>query len=116
MALFVGVLLSCGKSTDQGQRQSQNPPLGPTYDSLNVNIFQGKCYSCHTGAKPAANDDLSNYNTLIKSKDIVLGDPDDSKFCKVVRAGKMPKDHPNTLSSAEVNAICTWIKDKCPKS
>src|SRR5581483_12022391 len=42
-------------------------PLGPTFASLNQNIFKPKCVSCHSGAAPSGGIDLSSYASIIGS-------------------------------------------------
>jgi len=89
--------------------------VAPTYNSIAASIFQPECNKCHSGAKPAAKLDLTNYQALVSSAFIKSGDPENSILYQQVESGKMPL-HGTPLSSDQVEAIYTWIQNSLPQS
>lgn len=111
---------------DQIQNNDQNKvesiPLGPTYRSIQANILDQKCTSCHSPGNPIARIPLNTYEDLINSPlDIVLpGNSAESGIFLVISTDDedmiMPppyfKGKPTgllPLSVDEISAIKEWI-------
>lgn len=71
--------------------------VAANYKSINENIVQPKCTSCHS--------DLGTYSGLMGM--VTPGNPEASAFYTSVRDGAMPEG--GSLSASEVEAIRAWI-------
>ena len=92
-------------------------PLGPTFASLDQNIFQNGCINCHAPGKPAARVPLGKEALLNSPLELVIpGDPDDSGLVIDVERTdpkRMPpaKDGYSPLTDPEKLAIRQWIQN-----
>jgi len=78
--------------------------------------FTANCVKCHSGGRPKAGLDLSNYDTLMKGGKegpvIKAGDPAGSQLVMALHgqgAKQMPP--PGPLPATDIAAIEAWIKD-----
>ena len=78
-------------------------PLTATFSSINANILQKSCISCHSGG---GNDfNASSYVDVMRS--VVAGNAAKSDLYDVISSGQMPPKNP--LSTQEIQIIQTWI-------
>jgi mono/diheme cytochrome c family protein len=84
-------------------------------------IFDQRCVSCHSGARPPEKLRLDNYkNIMTGSKDgpvVVPGKPSESKLLKAVRGEikpRMPKNGPPWLTDSQMALIEQWISAGSP--
>ena len=104
--------------------------LIPTLDSIQENVFTPTCATagCHTGAMPAAGQDLSDadasFNALVMMPSVqsalfrvLPGDPDMSYLIEKLEQDmptgglRMPRNGPPYLDQADVDVIRQWITD-----
>jgi len=83
--------------------------VGPTFSSINSNIIQTKCISCH-GSPPSSGYNFSSYSALLSAGVVSPGNAAGSQFYIQVNAGLMPQGGP-PLSSTEIQAIQDWINN-----
>lgn len=81
------------------------------YQTLNSEVFQPKCLSCHNSNSATNNGiDFSTYETLMDSRGIIIPfQPERSPLFLSVQSGKMPKDS-SPLSIDEIKGIGRWIE------
>lgn len=104
------------------QQQVESIPLEPTYKSVQKNILDQKCVSCHTPGSPVGRIPLNKYEDLLNSPlDIVLpGNSEESGIILVASSQDedvvMPppffKNQPTgylPLSPEEILTIQEWI-------
>ncbi len=72
-------------------------------------LVQKNCAGCHGASSPKAGISLNTYQSMIDSNTIVAGDPDNSKFIKVMRSGQMPPRR--KLASETIDKLAKWVKD-----
>lgn len=92
-------------------------PLGPTYLSINQNIFQPKCVICHSPGNPGQRVPLGKEDLLNSPLDLVLpGNADESGLVIAVERlddKRMPpaKEGYAALKEDEKRAIRDWIQN-----
>ena len=95
-----------------GSSSVESGALAPTFASIQKNILQPKCNTCHAGARPAHGLDFSSYGGLVHSAShpdlVVPGQPERSGLIEALRHGNMPMNA-DPLSEDEISAISTWI-------
>ena len=90
--------------------------LTATYTSIRANIFASKCLSCHSAGSSESRYPLDVYaNMMATSSMIVPGNPSSSTVYNQVSTGSMPPRGGNSLTSAEVTIIKTWIQNGAPE-
>lgn len=77
--------------------------ISATFSSINENILQAKCVSCHGGSGGVT---LESYAGVLQ--ELTPLDPDASTLYTIVASGQMPKGAAD-LSDAEKQAIRDWI-------
>ena len=92
-------------------------PLGPTYESIDKNIFQPRCIICHSPGNPGkrvllTKDELLNSPLLL----VIPGNPDESGLVVAVERAdekRMPpaKEGKLQLNDVEKRAIRDWIQN-----
>ncbi|MCB0405884.1 MAG: IPT/TIG domain-containing protein, partial [Bdellovibrionales bacterium] len=92
------------------------PVLGPSYQSLYVNILRVRCLGCHNNENPSHGLSLESYESLMGHRRAVIPfNLKKSRLYKKTREGEMPQNGP-PLSQAEVNAIGAWILAGAPNN
>ena len=92
-------------------------PLGPTYESINQNIFQPKCVICHSPGNPGKRILLGKDDLLNSPLELVIpGNADESGLVVAVERSdekRMPpaKDGKAPLGDLEKQAIRDWIQN-----
>jgi uncharacterized membrane protein len=116
------VLTACGGSKLNPAlppTSSPAPPTGPvaaTYASIDKNIIQPKCLSCHSSGGVADRVPLGTLSDLLTSplEIVIPGSPDESGLIIMVSrtdAKRMPPPAAGpSLSISEVNAVRAWIE------
>lgn len=82
----------------------------PTFSSINDNIIKASCVSCHSGAEPKGNIDLTSYEKIISSGVVVKFKPFESKLYLVVDSGEMPPEGAS-VPPPYVEDLFKWIKE-----
>ena len=107
------LLCSCGSRTYTAPMTAVDPPLPggqaklvASFTSLQQNIFQPKCVTCHSG--PNANKGVFLDSLANVQKVVVGGNAGASLLFQQVTSGRMPWGGP-PLSSVEISAIENWI-------
>ena len=72
-----------------------------------TNVFQPKCYACHSGANPIGGLTFDSYTKV--SQFVFPGDANNSLIYVDIESGKMPKGDP-ALSPLLVYAVGSWIE------
>ncbi len=98
-------------------------PLEPTLESIQANIFDLRCTSCHTvgGSAPFSLDSGLSYDTMVGVPSTNLcfgvdrvepGEPDDSCLVRVIEGFVLPQMPlgGDPLSEEEIQAIRDWIQ------
>lgn len=101
---------NCGKPSDLQYSSTfdLSSQLGAQESSLL--ILQKNCSECHSDSVVSGNvGDITDLEYLIYSRLIIPGEPEISPIITQVTQGQMPVGKP-ALSSAEVEALKTWIK------
>jgi nitrate reductase cytochrome c-type subunit len=93
----------------QGAADTQTPPTVPAptvvgFTQVTVVFQNNKCLTCHSGSKPAAKIDLTQY---------AVAKANAADIQKDVQSGKMPKKA-NPLNSADLAVIDAWIQGGTP--
>jgi mono/diheme cytochrome c family protein len=105
---------ACGNSPMQ---YSDSPETGAslkTFESLQSDIFEPRCVSCHSGANPDGNVDMSDYQKITADRRLVdPGHPETSLVYTEVHSGDMPEGGPK-LSNSQIKAINDWILAGAP--
>lgn len=98
----------------EGEGKSEGERLVATYASIREKILVPKCIDCHSGPNSPHGLDLSSYSKVLDQSHfpplVVPGKPEQSSLYSSVSSGKMPKNSAS-LSSEELDAISTWIKN-----
>lgn len=110
--------MGCPKESSSGGGPT-NPPdeLEATYDSINKNIFQPKCVSCHQPGEDGQRISLDKEALLNSPLELIIpGNPDESGLVIAVERTdekRMPlaKEGYGPLSDKEKAAIRKWIED-----
>jgi hypothetical protein len=117
---WVAAISACSETTFKGaaagspNQPGTGGPLSPTFSSIQANIFQPRCISCHGTGRTESNINLETYDSLQASSIshghplVIAGDPSGSHLLGAVESGAMPQDGPR-LSDAEIGAIREWI-------
>src|SRR6185437_12649373 len=87
-------------------------PLGANqsrFEEIKAAVFGPKCMECHHDTVETKLD-LTGYDSLMASGDIVSGNPAQSRLYQLVEAGKMPKGGAK-LPDSELKLISDWILD-----
>lgn len=82
--------------------------LGPTYASLQANIFAPRCLACHSTSTARGGVVLDNYTKVMKY--VRAGQPTSSKLYTIMASGEMPQSPYAKLNSTELKAVSDWIK------
>jgi uncharacterized membrane protein len=116
------VLTACGGSILNPARPPTSSPALPTvpveatYASIDQNIIQPKCLSCHSSGGVAGRVPLGTLSDLLTSplEIVIPGSPDESGLIIMVARTDAKRMPPPTvgpsLSLAEVNAVRAWIE------
>ena len=110
---WMDLLLAAAGDSGDGELPIDLPeviPLNGTFKSVNANIIQPKCASCHNPMGENREIDYSNYETTLATGEINPGNPGDSKMLEACVDGDMPQGAP-PLSREELAAIEEWIAD-----
>jgi mono/diheme cytochrome c family protein len=119
LVLVTGVFAgSCAIAQQAGSVKQQDSAAA--YTEI-AKIFDQRCVSCHSGARPPEGLRLDNYkNVMSGGKDgpvIVPGKPAESKLLKSVRGElklRMPKNGPPWLTDSQMILIEQWISAGSP--
>ena len=79
------------------------------FSDVNKKIFTPICAECHSGASPAADMDLTNYDSVMKKGVAIPFKPEESLIVKKTEAGEMPMGG-DPLKPEELALIKEWIK------
>ena len=84
-------------------------PLGPTFASIQRNILNPKCITCHSGQ--AGRPDYSNWTKTLNTGSIKPNDPVGSLIMNSIGSTPTNRMPPSgtQLSMAEQKAISDWI-------
>ena len=128
------VLVGCGAGNGEGLddtgrplgESGDTPPLGPTFSSIQANVFDPECIVCHAGANAPLGlrlDEVSSYGMLVGVPSVqepgVLrvdpGDPDLSYLIHKLEGaasigGQMPLNAP-ALPQSTIAFVRQWITD-----
>ncbi len=129
------VLVGCGAGNGEGlddtgrplgEGGGDTPPLGPTFSSIQANVFDPECIVCHAGANAPLGlrlDEVSSYGMLVGVPSVqepgVLrvdpGDPDLSYLIHKLEGaasigGQMPLNAP-ALPQSTIAFVRQWITD-----
>ena len=122
-----------GEGLDENGRplDSGPQPLGPTFASIQENVFTPICTRCHAGAAAPAGlrlDEASSYAMLVNTPSLEVpalrrvrpGDPDLSYLVQKIEGraavgGRMPLNSP-PLPQATIDVIRQWIADGAQRS
>lgn len=82
----------------------------PTFRYLSTHVFK-QCLDCHSPPEPQNDLDFSSYSSLMKSKKIVAGAPEDSDlYQRLIKVDDpMPPESYPALPSSVVDLIHNWI-------
>lgn len=72
-------------------------------------ILDGSCGACHGSNNPKAGLDFSTYESIMSSKTVKPGDPDNSRMIRAIVRGKMPPRNP--MPDAPTEKLVQWVKD-----
>lgn len=88
-------------------------PLGPSFASLNANIFVPKCMGCHNATTSRGGVRMDSYSQ-VKS---LIDDsrPTRTTLYDVTSSGQMPQSAPR-LSTAEMQFLLQWISAGAPNN
>lgn len=133
LALLAGAAWFISSCAGDGSGLGTGVPLAPTYDSIQINIFNVYCIECHRpgGSAPFSllpGDAYNNTVNVLSAQDetanpgngrdrIEPGDPDTSYlYLKVIGDAsidgqRMPLNGPPYLSQTEIDVIAEWITD-----
>lgn len=112
--LVLLVAAGCGSSPQNGQTPvvQAGDPANAKFSWIQANVYPA-CAKCHSGTKPAAKIDLSNYTGWIAAELITPGNPDQSAIYTQVNLGPDKKGMPlngNKLPAEQIQAVYDWIK------
>ncbi len=95
----------CAKQVDKDTGSTS-----ATFSSINSNIIQAKCITCHATANSGnGNVDLSSYARVIATAGVFsASSPTSSKFFTQINAGLMPLGG-SKLSDAQIQAVSDWV-------
>jgi hypothetical protein len=109
LSLLFAVLLLAGCGS---QPAAPVPPKAETPAAVDVSyakdiqpMFNQSCMPCHASGGGAAKYDLTKYETACQM--VLAGNPDSSKVCQMLKAGKMPPAGP--LPQAKVELVSKWV-------
>ena len=116
--IFAGSFTFAQQTGGSGSvKQTDNAPV---YEEI-AKIFDLRCVSCHSGARPPEGLRLDNYKNVMtggKGGTVVIpGRPSESKLFKAVRGElkpRMPKNGPPWLTDIQVDLIERWISVGSP--
>lgn len=77
------------------QLVSTDPVLG---------VFRNSCFNCHSGTRPSAGINLSDYNTARSRASLILSQ---------IRGGSMPPG--SRLQQAQIDAVTRWVNGGTPQ-
>lgn len=109
--------MGCPKESPNGGSGNTPPPedLKATYDSINKNIFQNKCVSCHKPGEDGERVSLAKKDLLNSPLELVIPEnPDESGLVIAIERTddkRMPlaKEGYGPLSDKEKEVIRNWI-------
>lgn len=112
VSFFLVGLIGCNyqenKALDRGLVMEAN------FASINENILQGKCMSCHSGSEAPHGIELSSYSLIMDNALfpplVVPGKPEESSLYTSITTGDMPMKAPK-LSEVEIQSVYNWIKN-----
>lgn len=81
-----------------------------TFASINQNILQPKCVSCHSGNGAPRGVKYSSYALTLSTGSVIAGNAAGSSFYTEVNSGSMPKNG-TALTPTEKQAIYDWIQN-----
>ena len=99
-------LVSCNYRLEKSEMGESVPP---TFASVQRFILLPKCAGCHTGSGSPKGVDLSNYQAIFNSKQVVSKNPESSPLFISVTQGSMPKGM-DRLRSNEIELLRRWIE------
>ena len=80
----------------------------PNFQNKVVPILQQHCFACHNTHDHKGDFSVQSFEEIQASGFIEAGDPENSHFIEVLKAGEMPKDKPS-LAKEQIAALETWI-------
>ena len=80
----------------------------PNFQNKVVPILQQQCFACHNTHDHKGDFSVQSFEEIQASGFIEAGDPENSHFIEVLKAGEMPKDKPS-LAKEQIAALETWI-------
>lgn len=108
------VLVSCGDYYAEKREESdRRPPEDVTYVQLREEIFQPRCFSCHSANIKRGNLDLSDYDGLVGGGTVIVGEPKNSSLYLLVENNSMPLGR-SPLSELKKKKIYQWIEKGAP--
>jgi mono/diheme cytochrome c family protein len=114
-ALWNWIELGGPENSQNGQVEPELPPLAPTYDSIRKNIFQVRCFTCHSKGHPAERVSLNKENLLNSPLELAIpGNPDESGLVLALERldkKRMPpeKEGYSRLKEDSLKIIRQWI-------
>ena len=112
---FIGLLAfavffqGCNAFESATSQSSAVDPLLSTFSTIDRDIIQNKCATCHSGFAPSGNVDLSSYFNIISSGSVIARDPLNSSFYTEIINGEMPPPPQEPLTPEEIERVRTWI-------
>ena len=86
----------------------------PTFSSINTNVLQTQCVSCHSGASPAGGYNFTTYAGVRTAID--TDSPSFSLLYTKISSGQMPPAPATQLSSDLANVVLQWIENGAPNN
>ncbi len=128
-------LIGCGAGNGEdlddngrpvGEGGGDTPPLGPTFSSIQANVFDAECIACHAGANAPLGlrlDEVSSYGMLVgvasvQEAGVLRVDPGDPGLSYLIHklegngaiGGQMPLNAP-ALPQSTIAFVRQWITD-----
>ena len=110
--VLAGFLAACGDYHQQYDTSSSNNAQSiNTFESLQADVLEPQCSSCHGPGTLDAGLDVTSYTSILNV--VKAGSPSQSALYTEVSSGGMPAAG-QPLSAGEVQAIADWINAGAP--
>jgi hypothetical protein len=115
--LLLGLILvsACGRKTELkfgGDSSLESQSATPSYQSLSEVLFEIHCLSCHSGAAPTGDYDLTSRDNVLTGGRVIPFDPDNSPLYARLSDGSMPPSGP--IDESLRNKVYEWIRRGAP--
>ena len=117
LIFLTALIVACDTNVAHNINENQNEDLlniTSDFQSIDENILQPLCVSCHNSASAPKNVDLSSYKKIIGNSNypplIYPKRPEQSSLYISLANGSMPRNAPK-LSNTELQVVYDWIKN-----